>query len=466
MSSEQTFQLVNESVSSQISVLYENIAKESAVKAVLKCAEMYGFDGNEALQRLGLISQKVNPPIREAAPASPAPVLTPEEPVVVVNEAPVVKNAVPKTKSDKKSIIISKPAFPLPYNGEMDQDLCYGLVLNDALFTQCQTFPKDGVYCAKCAKQCSTNEHGKPTYGTIQDRQKVGIMDYVDPKNRVPVEYVKVMNKYKVSREEVIAEAGKYSMTIDPIHFEIADKKKGRPKNPATRVVENTNEPDIFRDLISSKPTVEPSTTTLSNVGAKESNAKVSNNVKEDKAQKEAEKQRKLEDKAQKEAEKQRKLEDKAQKEAEKQRKLEEKKKPKEVAKKKAAAPKKKSEEAKKPLLAETKEPEKSNQDNNTNDSVEVHDTICFNYNGKEYQRGVETNNVYTIAEDGYANIVGNYDEATKTIIYCDSKLYDDEESEDSYDEEDDCPDYGCDEDDDDDDAYDNAIDDLNRYDV
>ena len=100
--------------------------------------------------------------------------------------------------------------------------------MNDALFTQCQELPTVGVYCPKCAKQCTKTDHGKPTYGTIQDRQKVGIMDYVDPKNRSPVEYVKVMNKYKVSRQEVEEEASRFGMIINPVHFEMPVKKLAR----------------------------------------------------------------------------------------------------------------------------------------------------------------------------------------------------------------------------------------------
>ena len=455
MSSEQTFQLVNESVSNQLAVFYENIAKDSAVNAVLKCAEMYGFDGNEAIQRLGLTSQKVDPVIRQAIPSSSSVVLqTP----VPVPEPVVVKKSKP-TKTDKKAIVISKPAFPLPYNGEKNDDLCHGLVLNEALFTQCQSFPKDGVYCVKCAKQCSTTDHGKPIYGTIQDRQQVGIMEYVDPKNRIPVEYVKVMNKYKVSRDDVIAEAGKFNMTIDPIHFEIADKKKGRPKNPSTRVVENTNEPDLFKDLISSnssKTAVEVEVCTKAPQPTKASNAK------------DSEKQRKMEEKEnekkQKEAEKQRKLNEKKQKEDEKQRKLEEKEKKKNAPKE---APKKKATETKKAAATKTKEPEELKNEEEENDdknSMFVNDTIAFMYNGKEHNRSIETNNVYLMnPENGYFDIVGKYHEATKTIIY-DSKLYDDEESEESYDEEEEddendykCGQYGCGEDDEEDEDNHNA---------
>lgn len=438
MSSEQTFQLMNESVSVQFAVFYENIAKESAIKAVLKCAEMYGFDGNEAIQRLGLISQKATPsvePVICEAPVVSAPVPVPVEQVAVVPEPAVAVVKKGKPKTDKKTIVISKPAFPLPYSGEMDQDLCHGLVLNEALFTQCQSFPKDGVYCSKCGKQRLTTDNGKPMYGTIQDRQKVGIMDYVDPKNRVPIEYVKVMNKYKVSRDDVIAEAGKYGMTIDPIHFEIADKKKGRPKNPTTRVVENTNEPDLFKDLIYSKQEVAPPVN--AQPATKAGNAK------------DAEKQRKLDEKKQKEEEKQRKLEEKKQKEEEKKRKATEKK-PKDAPKKKESAPKKNTIN-----VAEDTKNEKNVDDSPDVDAdmVDVPDTICFNYNGKEYRRSIETNNVYLEnPENGLSTIVGTYDLATKTIIYSDSKLYDDEESEEEYDEEEEddefkCGNYGCEED-------------------
>jgi hypothetical protein len=70
-----------------------------------------------------------------------------------------------------------------------------------------------------------------PEYGTITQRQAVGIYEFVDPKGRKPVHYTKVMKKYKLTQERVEEEAGKFEIVIDPQHFVVpeGDVKRGRP---------------------------------------------------------------------------------------------------------------------------------------------------------------------------------------------------------------------------------------------
>jgi len=59
----------------------------------------------------------------------------------------------------------------------------------------------------------------------------VGIFEYADPKGRKPVAYTKVMKKYKLSQEQVLEEAGKFNIIINPLHFEVPeDTKRGRPQ--------------------------------------------------------------------------------------------------------------------------------------------------------------------------------------------------------------------------------------------
>jgi hypothetical protein len=130
----------------------------------------------------------------------------------------------------KESVL--KPQFPLPYNGECESSKCQGLRHNSGLYTQCQSAKKEGQeYCGVCEVSAEKNG-GTPEYGTMQQRQAVGIMEYVDPKGRKPVAYTKIMKKQKVSQEQVLEEAGKFNVVINPIHFEEgeSDAKRGRPK--------------------------------------------------------------------------------------------------------------------------------------------------------------------------------------------------------------------------------------------
>jgi hypothetical protein len=71
-----------------------------------------------------------------------------------------------------------------------------------------------------------------PEYGTIEMRKAVGIFEYIDPKGRKPVAYTKVMKKYNLTEEQVLEEAKKLNMVINPEHFVTPETevKRGRPK--------------------------------------------------------------------------------------------------------------------------------------------------------------------------------------------------------------------------------------------
>lgn len=136
----------------------------------------------------------------------------------------------------EKNVARFKGKFPLPYNGKKIEGCCEGIKHNEGLLTQCRVAIKgESSLCKTCENQGKKNGTGKPTYGTITDRLKVGIMDYVAPSGDRPVKYQKVMKKYNLSKEDVLEEAKKACMDINEIHLneEIMDeeeRKRGRPK--------------------------------------------------------------------------------------------------------------------------------------------------------------------------------------------------------------------------------------------
>ena len=182
-------------------------AKDLAQRAIMECSSHYNFDGSEAIRLLGLENVKVE---RQ------------------------------KVVEKKAKEVIAKAAFPLPYSGEFNEAYCFALRQNNGLYTQCQTTRKgENSFCKACQVLAEKND-GVPEYGTIKQRQAVGVFEYTDPKGRKPVSYTKVMKKYKVSEEQVLAEAGKFGMTINAAHFVApeADSKRGRPKVVAEKVSE------------------------------------------------------------------------------------------------------------------------------------------------------------------------------------------------------------------------------------
>jgi len=243
---------VNESLTPQIT----NIAMDLAIRCVMECSLKYGFDGDEALYALGLKVTPIIPEIVEPVIIEPViiePVII--EPVIIepVIVEPIIQAVEqPKVKPD------AKVKITLPFNCVINNNVCLGLKLNHSLYTQCESKRMNGLnYCKSCAGQTDKNSNGKPDYGTVSDRMLVGLMDYKDPKGKGPIHYTKFMKKMNITQEEVINEALKLNITIDPIHFtepEIINKpkqdgKKGKnPKND--KVIDVDNVTDLFAKIV------------------------------------------------------------------------------------------------------------------------------------------------------------------------------------------------------------------------
>jgi hypothetical protein len=205
-----------EEKSSKVMPLLElNLKSKKLTKKVVKelierCGVMYNFDGKEALIRLNLEKEK--------------------------------------PKKEKKEKLL------LPFDGRKIEGCCNGIVKNHGLYTQCVKVVEG--YCKVC--------EGQP-YGNIDERVKVGLYEYKDPKGKVPKRYLEVLKKKKISVEEMQEKCKKAEITINEEHLvEVATKRgrpkgenkdsgekksKGRPKKEK-KVVEISNEEDLFATLV------------------------------------------------------------------------------------------------------------------------------------------------------------------------------------------------------------------------
>ena len=137
-----------------------------------------------------------------------------------------VADAIEKIMASKKKVkvVAPKASFALPFSGEMRERCCEGLRYNDGLYTQCEVVKKgENKYCAVCEK-------GNLKYGTISDRMEAGLMEFKDPSGKSPVHYSKIMKKLKLTREAVLEEGEKMGKKIHPVHLEVQEEKRGRPK--------------------------------------------------------------------------------------------------------------------------------------------------------------------------------------------------------------------------------------------
>ena len=223
---------INASCLKSVSSLY----KDAMRKAVMSCSEQYGFNGEEALMRLGVDSVTISL----------------------------------KKGEGKKKVVSMKPSIALPFT-TCNPSLCNGLKPNHGLYTQCPGSPVDGKsFCKGCMKQCEKNGTDKPDNGTIEDRIKP---DFKGPKGETPKHYTAVMKKLKLTTEQVLEEASKFGIEIAEEHFtapigktkrgrpskkEKSDdesassepKKRGRPKKAAKDVKPEETE-DLFANLVS-----------------------------------------------------------------------------------------------------------------------------------------------------------------------------------------------------------------------
>ena len=234
---------MNASCLKSVTILCKNAMRE----AVMSCSEQYGFDGKEALMRLGVDSATI------------------------------------KVEGKKKAATM-KPSIALPFTS-CNPALCNGLKPNHGLYTQCAGCPMEGgSFCKGCVKQCEKNESGKPDNGTIEDRIK---SDFKGPKGDAPKHYTAVMKKLKLTKEQVLEEASKFGIEIAEEHFNAPEgktkrgrpskkdksdddsassepKKRGRPKKAAKDVIPEPTE-DLFANLVSNVVVeVEDETSSLS----------------------------------------------------------------------------------------------------------------------------------------------------------------------------------------------------------
>jgi len=243
---------------------------------VAECAMKYGFSESEALMSLGVLSLSEGTKKKEA-----------------------------KAKTEKRA----KPMVPLPFKGVAQEGCCSGLKQNHGLLTQCQN-TCDSEYCKGCQKQCDKNASGKPDCGSVSDRMAAYMKgsEFRDPKGRAPIAYAKVIQKLKLTREQVEGEAAKFNVALEDTDFALPESKRGRPKKAVSdtdsevssepkkrgrpkkteKPVEVSSTEDLFASLISEVKAASPRPEPTKEVSKKEQKEADKQAVKDKKAQEKA----------------------------------------------------------------------------------------------------------------------------------------------------------------------------------
>jgi hypothetical protein len=422
-------------MSSELEGKMLKMVEELAERCVLECASRYGFDGEEACRLLGLSMLKFER-----------------------------KSSSKVLKKEEKRATIAKASFPLPYNGEFAESCCYALRQNNGLYTQCQGSRRNGSdFCKSCITTMSKTGSEIPEYGTIQGRKAVDIFEYVDPKGRKPIAYTKVMKKYKITEEQVMEEAGKLNIVINPMHFVAPEETKrgrpatnkepkekgvkGRPKKEKKVIELGGDDDDLFATLVANANVEEEEILPKESEAEKEAKKEAKKAEKEaEKEAKKAEKEAKLAaEKAEKEAKKAEKEAKLAAEKAEKEAKLAAEKAEKEAKKAAEKEAKKAAEkEAKKAAEKEAKKPAEKKTESTPKAAAEEEDeqperVKKIEFEGKKYLMSKKSGVIYDydiyISENDLVN-VGVWNETTKKIDFTTASEVSDEESGDESGEE------------------------------
>ena len=197
--------MMNVTVSDTLNVGLRKLSQEVCVKTINALAEHYGFSATEAEELLG---------------------------EVTLTKKTSKAKKMPSIKKEKTASV------PMPFSGGVVEECCHGLRQNHGLMTQCgnETTGEELFYCAGCQKQADKNASGEPDNGTIMARMRAYTegREFRDPKGRAPTPYAKVMQKLKLSQEQVMEFATRTNQAFDEQHFAMPESKRGRPKKEAS----------------------------------------------------------------------------------------------------------------------------------------------------------------------------------------------------------------------------------------
>ena len=174
------------------------LIKEHHKAAIYELATVYGFDAEEAINKLKIDEIEVSRSLKTA----------------------------------KKTKASDKPGFLLPYCGCPMTGFCSAIRVNRGLYTQCTNVVGDDGYCKTCS---ASMVDGRPKFGDISDRADPA---WVDPKGKAPKNYGNMMKTIlvdgaPVTKVQVIAEATKFGLTVPDEAFQVVVVKKGRPPKAA-----------------------------------------------------------------------------------------------------------------------------------------------------------------------------------------------------------------------------------------
>ena len=194
--------------------------KELARSVIEVLASKYGFDVDEAMSTLNVVTPRVDKRER------------------------VTRESRPSSRGSTRSSV-APSMLPLPFCGKSVDGWCSGIRPNGGLYTQCSNEPDgDSPYCATCQRQASKNDHGLPNGGDIGERIAKG-SEWRCPKGKAPIRLANMLKKTGKEltdelRSEITEAAASFGWTIPDDEWIVKSASRGRPRKTKTAVVDTT----------------------------------------------------------------------------------------------------------------------------------------------------------------------------------------------------------------------------------
>ncbi len=136
-------------------------------------------------------------------------------------------------------------AKDLPFCSKRIPGCCDGLGFRNGLYTQCPKKPQQDGLCRACWTQ--KDETGSLKYGSIEDRLKVGPMEFAEGK---VAPFARLMAKHGWTRDYVESSAKALGWTVPEENFVVIKAKRERkPKSMETRPLPNPIDTDADDEL-------------------------------------------------------------------------------------------------------------------------------------------------------------------------------------------------------------------------
>jgi len=136
-------------------------------------------------------------------------------------------------------------AKDLPFCNRRIPGCCDGIAFRNGLYTQCPKKPQQDQLCRACWTQ--KDETGSLKYGNIEDRLKVGPMEFADGK---VAPFARLMAKHGWTREYVESSAKALGWTVPEENFVVVKAKRERkPKSMETRPLSSPIDTDADDEL-------------------------------------------------------------------------------------------------------------------------------------------------------------------------------------------------------------------------